>query len=230
MTAIFESIGDSGNFQVDSNFKNLALNRKGVLASQQYTSGETTNTSPTRVQIVLNDGEILALACTLMCSLGSKVGSTANVYVDGPAGTQVEYYVFKPGGGPGTFGLEVFDEIGDMTFSSTWKLFDVRRIMTGFTSLSMPAGKKYAFVQTQIQSQIRYVKVVMGQGSNTMTNYFRDTSFSSYRINNNLVECALSAVDLAATRPQNSGTTNGFSQTINNNVSPIALILDVTNF
>lgn len=230
MISGFQAIGETGNYQIDSTFTNLALDRKGILYSQQYTAGETTNTSPTRVQLTLNDGEILALACTSYCSLGSKVGSVASVYVDTAAGTPVEYYVFKPGTISSNFGLQVFNEDSELTFDTSWKLFDVRQIMTGFSDLNLPPSKKYAFVQCQIQSQIYYAKVVVGQSPNTTVNWFRSTSFSSYKITNNLVQCAISAVDLSATRPQRVSSANGYSQTYNNGVTPQAILIDVTGY
>lgn len=230
MISGFQAIGETGNYQIDSTFKNLALDRKGVLYSQQYTAGETTNTSPTRVQLTLLDGELLALACTVFCSLGSRVGNVASVYVDSAAGAAVEYYIFKPGSSESNFGLQVFNENSELTFDTSWKLFDVRSIMTGFSSLNLAPNKKYAFIQCQIQAQIYYAKVVVGQQPNTTVNWFRSTSFSSYRINNNLVECAISAVDLAATRPQRVSSAQGYSQTYNNGVTPQALILDVTGY
>lgn len=226
----FQSIGETGSYQIDNSFVNLALDRSGTLTSQQYTAGETTNTSPTRVELTLNEGEILAISCVSYCALGSKVGNTAYVYVDAPAGRAVEYYIFKPGTTLSNYGLQVFADNGVVTFDSGWKLFDVRQIMSGTGTLNMPVGRKYAIVHTQIATSIFYAKVVVGMAPNFTVNYIRSTSFSSYRINSGTIECAISAVDLAGTRPVRTGATNSYQNTYQNGVTPQALVLDVTGY
>lgn len=226
----FESIGDTGRYQVDSNFKNLALIRSGQLLSQQYTNGSTTNTRPTRVAITLNEGEILALACTELCALGSKIGNTVYVYVDSAAGQMVEYYIFKPGGNTSsTFGLQVFSEDGELTFDSGWDLFDVRYILSGYVTASLSAGRKYAFVHSQIGTSITYTQVVNGIPPNSLTSHVRRTMFSAVKISGNSVVCQLSNVDVAAT-PPSSGAGQPYSETYSNNATPVALIIDVTGF
>lgn len=226
----FESIGDSGSYQIDSSFVNLALVRAGTLVSQSYTSGEITSTTPTRVQLTLQDGEILALACTAYCALGSKVGTTAYVYVNAPEGQLVEYYVFRPGTTRSTLGLQVFDENKVITFDSGWKLFDVRRILSGLGTFSLPTNKKYAVVHTRIATSVVYQRVVVGISPNYTSNYFRRTSFSAYRINSGTIACALTVVDIAGTRPTPSPSSNGYMETYANGATALALAIDVTGY
>ena len=123
MIAGFEAINDKGSYQVDSGFPVLALVRSGQLLSQKYTSGETTNTSPTRVAVTVNDGEILAISSGVFSSLGAIVGNVAYIYTDGPAGQLVNYYIFRPGDIPvSTVGLQLFNDLGRLTFDSGWDL------------------------------------------------------------------------------------------------------------
>lgn len=232
MQAGFQAIGETGSYQVDSSFANLALDRSGVLTSQNYTNGSTQNTSPTRAQITLYDGEILALSCSVFCALGSRQGNTAFIYVAAAAGQQISYYIFKPGSlSVSTTGLQIFNENEQLTFDSGWKLFDVRSIMQGYSNLNLTTGKKYAFVHTQISTRVKYDRVVNGMPPNYFSFYIRVTEFSSYRINGGLVECSLQAIDVAATDPSSaSGGTPGFSETWTNGATPSALIIDVTGY
>lgn len=226
----FESVGDSGSYQVDSDFKNLAMIRSGTVNSQTYTNGETTNTAPTRVAITLNDGEILAIACTQYCAFGSRIGNVAYVYVNAAAGQAVQYYIFQSGGAAASnFGLQVFNENGELTFDAGWNLFDVRHVLSGYGSVNLPAGKKYAFVHSQIATRITYTKVVNGIAPNSFVSFVRVTDFSSVRINGGLVECQLSTVDAGGTRPS-PGTGSSYTNQYNNGINPIALIIDVTGF
>lgn len=226
----FQAIGDTGSYQVDSNFKNLAMVRSGTLISQTYTNGETTNTSPSRATLTLNDGEILALSCSVFCALGSRVGNTAYVYCSEAAGQLIRYYVFKPGDNPTGFGLQVFDASGDLTFDAGWKLFDVRSILSGYSSAQLPSGRSYAFVHSQIGTRITYNKVVNGMEPNIFTSYIRSTEFSSYAISGSTISCALSAVDIASTRPSRGSSGPGFTRIATNNVNPVALVIDVTGY
>ncbi|AZE53545.1 hypothetical protein C4K03_1374 [Pseudomonas synxantha] len=229
MIAGFEAINDKGAYQVDSGFPVLALVRSGQLLSQTYTNGETTNTSPTRVAVTVNDGEILAVSSGVFSSLGSTVGNVAYIYTDGPAGQLVNYYIFRPGEIPAsTVGLQLFNDLGRLTFDSGWDLFDVRAIMTGYDTLSLAPGRKYAFVHNQIATRVKYIKVVNGMPPNYMTSYIRTTEFSSYKINSNVIEARLSTIDIAGTRPKASGSSSGFTSTQQNGVVASALIIDVT--
>jgi len=226
----FQSIGDDGNYQIDSSFASLALVRSGSLASQQYTNGSTTNTSPTRVAITLNSDEILAIACTDLCALGSLVGNTAYVYVSAAAGRVVEYFIFKPGSaGMSSSGMQVFNEVGSITFDSGWKLFDVRHIFEGYGSVSLPAGRQYAFVHSQIGTQVSYNRVVNGIPPNSLVSYIRRTAFSCMSINGQTLVSQLANVDVAGTTPS-PGNVPALSQTLSNNVTPQFLIIDVTGY
>lgn len=230
MPAGFESIGDSGSYQVDSDFKNLALIRAGTVNSQAYTNGETQNTIPSRVGITINDGEILAIACTQYCAFGSRVGNVAYVYVNAQPGQAVQYYIFQSGGAPATnFGLQVFNESAELTFDAGWNLFDVRLVMSGYGSASLPASRKYAFVHSQIATRVTYTKVVNGIAPNSFVSFVRITDFSSIRINGGLIESQLSTVDAGGTRPS-PGTGSSYTNQYNNGITPIALIIDVTDF
>lgn len=226
----FESIGDSGNFQVDSSFKNLAMVRSGTVASQQYSNGSTQNTNPSRVGVTLYEGEILAVSCSEYCSLGGKVGDTAYVYVSAPAGQPVNYYIFKPGGlTVSSFGLQVWNEVGELTFDSGWSLFDVRAILSGYNSVSLVVGRKYAFVQCQIGARVDYTRVHNGVPPNSFISDVRVTYYSSVRVVNQTVQCEQSAIDIGATPPR-PGPGPGSYDTRSNGVNPISLIIDVTGF
>ncbi len=226
----FEAIGDAGNYQIDSSFANMALIRSGALYSEQYTNGSTTNTNPTRVAVTVNAGEVLAVACTALCAVGSIVGTTVYVYVSAAAGTLVEYYIFKPGDtSVSSVGMQIFNESGQITFDSGWKLFDVRHILAGYTSVTLAVGRKYAFVHTQIGTVVIYNRVVNGIPPSVLVSYIRRTQFSCVSINGNSIACQLANVDVAAS-PPSSGSGAAVNQTIPNNVTPQALIIDVTGY
>lgn len=227
----FVSIADNGHWQVDSDFAVLSLRRSGQVASQQYSNGATTNSNPTRVAIQVDDGEVLALASTAHCALGVRVGNVAYVYVAAPAGQIIEYYIFAPGTtGISLSGLQVFNEAGQITFDSGWKLFDVRLLLSGHNGTYLAPGRKYAFVHSQINTSILYAQILNGIPPNSFVSYLRRTSYTGVRIVDNYVEAALTTVDVAATPPSPGGSGNAYSETYSNNVNPISIIIDVTGY
>jgi len=229
MISGFQSISDNGNFQVDSTFKNLAMVRKGTLTTQQYTNGATTNTRPTRAALSLADGEIVAFSCSVFCAVGARVGTTLYLYADSPAGAVIEYWIFRPGFTVGNFGLQVFNEVGDITFDSDWRLFDVRALISGHTTTYLTPGRKYAAVHSQINTNIEYVRMVSGQAPNSFYSFIRITSFSAAAINGGTITTALANIDSWGTRPEPGGG-QAYRETYNNGITSLFLVIDVTGF
>lgn len=230
MPAGFQSIGTSGSYQIDSNFTNLALDRSGQLSSQQYMAGDTFNTRPTRVAVTLTEGEILAFSCTAAAAVGTRTGNLSYIFVDAPAGTIVKYYIFKPGYTSSTFGLQVYNEAGGLTFDSSWRLFDVRSLVNGYNTWTLAGGREYAVVHTKIATSVRYTRVVNGQPPNQLGSWVRVTAFSCASVVGNSITTRLANVDSWATAPQPGGGSSSYSETYSNGVTPSFIVIDVTGY
>jgi hypothetical protein len=163
MPAGVEIINDSGSYQIDENYANLVFARKVAVSSSSFPAGQGTSNNPSQAAITLSTGELFAFSCASPAAFVGRSGNTVYVNVAAAPGAVVTFYMFKRGAGSATFGFEVFDAGGALTFSSSWQLLNMVGLTSGIGTFPFESGRTYAVIP---QSQyIRLVRTVTYQGA-----------------------------------------------------------------
>lgn len=229
MPAGLEIFNESNHYQIDSDFTNLALIRKGSGVSQRYTNGSVTMTRPSRIVVTLQPNEIIAFACLQPCGIAYRQGTNVYVHCDAEEGVLIEYWIFAAGSEQSSFGLQVFNEAGGLTFDSSWRLFNVRGLTTGLGNMQYFGTGKYAVVPMNVRVDAVYQVSLGGVTPNVFFIYSRATFYGSAICQNGNVSVSMAALDRYAFTRQPPGQTSG-PTTVSNGIEPSYIVIDVTGY
>lgn len=146
----FQAIGDSGSYQIDSESRNMALDRIVAVPINQVTG--TSNYVGT---VAVGSAEVLALRSNgvPVAAIGRVGGNVTivspNAQNGGSNGGGVAYaYIFSPytGVGIGNCGLQVFRADGSIVYDSSQKNLAMVDYREGHGDFYYDAGRVYAAV------------------------------------------------------------------------------------
>ncbi|GEM_PF-1294867 len=235
MPAGLEVINETGSYQIDGNYANLALVRKGSVQTQGYMSGDGIPTLQTRALVTVNDGELIAFSCaTAPAVISAKVGNQVYLSANGVAGTVINYWIFAAGTGVSNYGLQVFDESGaELVFDSSWRLFNVVAVTTGVETIKLNSGRVYAVLPQSVRIRINRLASYQGAQPNVYMIMERHSYFDSARIQNGQVVVSTAEIDLWMwVRNLNGGSIPIVNWDYDGNNGAITryIVIDVTGF
>lgn len=153
----FQAFNSSGVFQVDGEYANPSLLRKGSAASvfdSAYNRGTLT--------LSIAPDEILAVACSSAhVAIVARSATSVVIHTDQAAGGDViSYWIFGAGAiasSTSTFGMQVFNSAGQLIFDAQKKPLSVVQKLSGGSSggvnVTLTSGKTYAVMVQQARIQ-----------------------------------------------------------------------------
>ncbi len=193
-----EILNGAGTYQIDGDYANLMFVRKVTVNTVSFPAGQGTSNNPSQASITLGAGEFFAFSCASPSAFVGRSGSTVYINVMAAPGALVTFYVFARGQGTSTFGLEVYDADGQITFSSSWKLLNIVGVTAGAGNFQFATGRTYAVIP---QSQfVRLVRKTTYQGAqpSVYVVYSRELFYQAVSISGAALNVASDAVHFAA--------------------------------
>lgn len=170
----FQSINDSNVLQIDGRYKNLSLIRSGSVTP---TSGEAS------ISINASAGEILAVSCTDKFTLYWSTSNEALIRINGSTSAPVKYYVFGISSFTSNYGLQVFDDAGQVVYDTGRKPFNVVDIITSYTTKNYSLGRNYAAVFISQRSLTTQNFIPQGGGGVYLVSQTYETDFAQISSN-----------------------------------------------
>ena len=219
----FQSINSAnGSYQIDGNYLNPSLLRKGNVASV-YDSTYKRGTA----SIAVAPNELIAVATSVgYCAIVTRNASFVEVHTDlAVSGTIINYWIFGfQSGAANNFGMQVFNPAGQLIFDALHKHLSVVQKLSGGggsgVSVTLPTGRVYAVMVQQVN--IFYSRGKTDIDFGTVNMYF-DCS----RIAGNIVYVQQKQV-MAYDGMVNPNP--GWEGSWGNDVTSQHIIIDVTNF
>lgn len=230
MPSGFQVFNDYNALQIDSDFINLALIRKGQVASQNYNEGTVVTTNPTRAYIDIAANEMLAFSCgSAPAAVVFRDGNTVTIAVGAAAGAVINFWVFAPGVTSSTSGMQVFTDTGALAFDSGWKLLNFRGITQGDGAFVFDPGRTYAVMHQNIRTRHVYRSYYEGVSPNVQIIDVDQMYFSGAQVSGaNVTASLVLAQQFVQTRSASSPL--GPTGEENNNVTSSFLVVDVTGY
>lgn len=157
----FQVYNDSGQLQVDSESFLFYLADKG--SGTSIARGTFGNTTPSKIEVTVPKtyaNPIVAIQCASVLAEGGRTSDATNYYFTyacaGAVGTSFTYYVFQSYEAltAGTFGLEVYDSSGKITFTTAQpKPFRIIGLLESVTDTETFTGKTVAVVHQKTLSE-----------------------------------------------------------------------------
>lgn len=159
MPAGVQIIGDSGVIQIDQNYFNVELQSKQTISTIAGEAIWQAGQSRLVVTTNINTAPYVAIkpiANEIGLWRSELSGSTLTLtyFCQAPIGTQIQVYFFgNPSSSPSNFGLQVFNELGELTYDSNRKYARVLLKISGNDDVDepvnypLPSGKEYAVLQ-----------------------------------------------------------------------------------
>lgn len=144
MPAGFQSFNTSNTLQIDGKYANLSLIRSGsVTPIKDNGTGSGPNTYNAEVSFSPSSGEIVAVSCENNFTLYWTTSSSHVYRVNG--NSQLKYYVFaRITASSANYGMQVFDDAGNLVYCATHKPFNVAGIISA--SQTLTSGRQYAAI------------------------------------------------------------------------------------
>lgn len=224
----FQAVNDYGTLQIDSDFTNLSVLRRGQLTTANYSNGSVTNTRPTRANLAINDNELVAFACTSPTAIVAKDGNEVVFSTDSPAGAVISYWVFGLAGPVSNTGLQVFKADGSIAFDAGWQLLKFLGQTAGNGGYGYP-GTTIAVIPQVMYLLTEYASVVQGVAPAVFILDSRNSRMSAASISGSSLNISTAIVDswgMTRSYPNEIGP-NGQSD---NGVVPSYLVVDVTGY
>ncbi|SAK71373.1 hypothetical protein AWB80_03814 [Caballeronia pedi] len=160
-------LNSSGNVQIDSTFKNLALREKGTLTSGGSEQGNT-GWYFASVTTAVGTSPIIAFRSSAKCYLRYSAISGSQItyffHCQG-SGVAVQYWIFDDPSlatMSGNYGLQVFNNVGSVVFDSRTKYMRVIDTLSSPGSITgdpIDSGisRSYSGTPAVVQGQLRYI-------------------------------------------------------------------------
>ena len=230
MPAGFQTFNETGNVQIDANFKNMEFRSKGTFSIAPTNAPNGGGVTSTYTVRFTGQAPILAIVCSSYCYVGTYIEGAETLFVIVNAENATitgEYFIFDVADNTqsSNSGLQVFNELGQLVFDANkryMKVLDYYEAV-GVTQVQTRSygGKKIAWVMTDYG----YTWSVLGPPN--------DPGSTTYRMIINMTDCATTSNSTmqvyrrtmyvntrAPYRPEYQGKTEGPSRW---------LVLDVTN-
>lgn len=219
---------DYNLLQIDSDFTNLALVRKGSLSTAAYSNGSVTNTRPTRASVSVGANEIIAFSCASPTAIVAKDGNDVIFSTDAPAGAVITYWIFGINGAVSNSGVQVFKEDGSIAFDSGWQLLKFLGQTAGNGNYGYP-GKAVAVIPQTMYLLTQYSSVVQGVSPNVFIVDSRTSNMSAAAISGGSLGISTAVVDAWGMTREYPNEVGPNGQT-DNGVVATYLVVDVTGY
>jgi hypothetical protein len=215
MAVGFQSISNSGTYQITDAYINIQLKTKSTITMSATTyDGGTQDYGEVLFyyyDVVITNAisPMIAINCTDFVSVIKLdiSGSTWTYRLAAATAVTLTYYVLDKGVTSTNFGLAIYDSTGALSFSSADKNLDIKAYITGLTqytdqpgtvsetrwyegSITLTAGRTYAFIPGPSGAQINTVTIsTPGKNPGDPPTYSASSSkwYGGAKVNNEVI-------------------------------------------
>jgi hypothetical protein len=151
----FQCFNDSGAFQIDGTYPQMALARKVTVSTSVLVTANGSGNTYSKGTFSLSSSEIAAIYCTSPVAITRVSSGTATFISTGGVGTSADIYIFSQVSSSGSnSGFQVFAADGTLVFDAMQKPLAMVGFPSGEGTFTYNSARKYAVLCTN-----QYLKI-----------------------------------------------------------------------